>query len=187
MPMSAVFCDLPDPRGLLAASVWGEAAPRWLNRPRSVFDRLVFERPEADAAGAENAGIHQPANFIDPRRRALRRQLKASAQRAVSDSEAVPPADRPIGAVVKQRHGVACEGYRAFMPKLLVVLGIAAGFSGPDGDMKICDVALARRVYLYMHRARNRMDRQGRDPGGALPTRTQQRWARLRRRHRNQR
>jgi nucleoside phosphorylase len=65
------------------------------------------------------------------------------------------------------RMGLAADDtYRAFKPKLLVVLGIAAGFSGPDGDMKICDVGLARRVYLYMHRARNRMDADRRDGVG---------------------
>jgi hypothetical protein len=32
--------------------------------------------------------------------------------------------------------------------------------------MKICDVALARRVYLYMHRARNRMDADRRGGDG---------------------
>jgi len=47
--------------------------------------------------------------------------------------------------------------YYAFRPNALIVLGIAAGFSGPDGDVKICDVAVAKSIDLYFHRARNRM------------------------------
>ncbi len=47
--------------------------------------------------------------------------------------------------------------YRAFTPTLLTVLGIGAGFAGPDGDVKICDVVVAHSVDVYFDRAHNRM------------------------------
>jgi nucleoside phosphorylase len=46
------------------------------------------------------------------------------------------------------------DAYRAFHPRLLVVLGIAAAVAP---EIKICDVFVARAVDLYLHRARNRM------------------------------
>jgi nucleoside phosphorylase len=45
----------------------------------------------------------------------------------------------------------------AINPRLLCIVGIAAGFSGDDGDARICDVVIAKSIDLYMHRARNRM------------------------------
>ncbi|TMQ05824.1 MAG: 5'-methylthioadenosine/S-adenosylhomocysteine nucleosidase [Deltaproteobacteria bacterium] len=55
---------------------------------------------------------------------------------------------------------------RTLRPFAIVVLGIAAGFSGDDGDVKICDVAIARSVDLYLHRARNRMGSSALNPSG---------------------
>lgn len=45
--------------------------------------------------------------------------------------------------------------YQGLSPKMLVMMGIAAGFSGRDCDLKICDVAIAREIDLYFHRAKN--------------------------------
>lgn len=51
--------------------------------------------------------------------------------------------------------------YHAFTPSTLVILGIAAGFSGPGGDVKICDVTVAKSIDVYFHKAYNRMGTKG--------------------------
>lgn len=57
---------------------------------------------------------------------------------------------------------------RAFRPSAIVLLGIAAGFSGRDGDVKICDVVVARSVDLYLHRGRNQMGTSVPDASGEV-------------------
>jgi nucleoside phosphorylase len=59
----------------------------------------------------------------------------------------------------------ADDFYRAFTPGTLVVMGIAAGFSGPDGDVKVCDVVIAQSVDTYFHRSRMRMETIGSNKG----------------------
>ncbi|MGY2908232.1 phosphorylase family protein [Bradyrhizobium sp. URHC0002] len=57
--------------------------------------------------------------------------------------------------------GLATEDlFRALSPKLVAVLGIAAGFTGPDGDVRICDVVVAREIDLYFHRSRIQLEQK---------------------------
>jgi nucleoside phosphorylase len=71
-----------------------------------------------------------------------------------------------VGDMGLVRMALATEDFnRAFTPRTLVVLGIAAGFAGPSGEVRVCDVAVASSVDLYLHRARLHYGGKTFDPG----------------------
>jgi nucleoside phosphorylase len=60
-----------------------------------------------------------------------------------------------VGDMGLVRMALATEDLRrAFTPSVIVVIGIAAGFEGPSGNARVCDVVVASSVDLYLHRAR---------------------------------